>query len=228
VAVRPRGRLLLRRPALRVRRSPVLTADPYAERTHYHGHPASAVAAGRGLTFPRTSWKYADTSTAYKGGCRAGPVPSKAHPSARQAGSASRWRSAWTRPRRAVGRASSCAPPMTAPSTTATTTGPGCAATTSCTTRQFLIVRVSRSTHAAASSPVTCLLAAAIWQTCWRRASFATSPAYDAASEATPRRRCARRPPASTRQCQRTQAEAGQTDAMSHAREGSVLEVGHW
>ncbi len=48
-------------------RSPVLTSDPFGQRTYYHGHLASSIAGDRGTFSAPHAWGYADTSPAYKG-----------------------------------------------------------------------------------------------------------------------------------------------------------------
>jgi glycerophosphoryl diester phosphodiesterase len=57
-------------------RSPVLTSDPFAQRTYYHGHLASSIAGDRGTFSAPSTWGYADTSPAYKGALQgwAGPA----------------------------------------------------------------------------------------------------------------------------------------------------------
>ncbi len=48
-------------------RSPVLTSDPFGQRTYHHGHLANAVSGDRGTFGKPDWWGYADTSPAYKG-----------------------------------------------------------------------------------------------------------------------------------------------------------------
>jgi glycerophosphoryl diester phosphodiesterase len=48
-------------------RSPVLTSDPFAQRTYYHGHLASSIAGDRGTFSAPHAWGYLDASPAYKG-----------------------------------------------------------------------------------------------------------------------------------------------------------------
>ncbi len=48
-------------------RAPVLTSDPFGQRTYYHGHLANAVSGDRGTFSSAGGWGYADTSPAYKG-----------------------------------------------------------------------------------------------------------------------------------------------------------------
>jgi glycerophosphoryl diester phosphodiesterase len=48
-------------------RSPVLTSDPFGQRTYYHGHLASSIAGDRGTFCAPDAWGYADTSAPYKG-----------------------------------------------------------------------------------------------------------------------------------------------------------------
>ncbi|MCW2648501.1 MAG: glycerophosphoryl diester phosphodiesterase [Pseudonocardiales bacterium] len=48
-------------------RSPVLTSDPFGQRTYYHGHLANSIAGDRGTFSAPHTWGYADTSPAYKG-----------------------------------------------------------------------------------------------------------------------------------------------------------------
>lgn len=48
-------------------RSPVLTSDPFGQRTYYHGHLASSIAGDRGTFFAPGAWGYADSSPSYKG-----------------------------------------------------------------------------------------------------------------------------------------------------------------
>jgi glycerophosphoryl diester phosphodiesterase len=48
-------------------RSPVLTSDPFGQRTYYHGHLANSIAGDRGTFFAPDTWGYADTSPAYQG-----------------------------------------------------------------------------------------------------------------------------------------------------------------
>ena len=48
-------------------RSPVLTSDPFGQRTYYHGHLANAVCGDRGTFSSAGAWGYADTTPAYKG-----------------------------------------------------------------------------------------------------------------------------------------------------------------
>ncbi|HEY3712928.1 MAG TPA: glycerophosphodiester phosphodiesterase family protein [Jatrophihabitantaceae bacterium] len=57
-------------------RSPVLTSDPFGQRTYYHGHLASSIAGDRGSFCAPNSWGYPDTSAQYKGALQgwAGPI----------------------------------------------------------------------------------------------------------------------------------------------------------
>jgi glycerophosphoryl diester phosphodiesterase len=48
-------------------RSPVLTSDPFGQRTYYHGHLASSIAGDRGTFCTPDAWGYADTSPPYQG-----------------------------------------------------------------------------------------------------------------------------------------------------------------
>jgi glycerophosphoryl diester phosphodiesterase len=48
-------------------RSPVLTSDPFAQRTYYHGHVASSISGDRGTFCAPGAWGYPDTSARYKG-----------------------------------------------------------------------------------------------------------------------------------------------------------------
>jgi glycerophosphoryl diester phosphodiesterase len=56
-------------------RSPVLTSDPFGQRTYYHGHLANAVARDRGRFHAPEAWGYADTSPAYKGALQGWACP---------------------------------------------------------------------------------------------------------------------------------------------------------
>jgi glycerophosphoryl diester phosphodiesterase len=49
------------------RRSPMLTKDPFGQRTYDHGHLASSIAGDRGTFYAPDAWGYADTSPHYKG-----------------------------------------------------------------------------------------------------------------------------------------------------------------
>ena len=48
-------------------RSPVLTSDPFGQRTYYHGHLASSIAGDRGTFSAPHAWGYAECSPSYKG-----------------------------------------------------------------------------------------------------------------------------------------------------------------
>jgi glycerophosphoryl diester phosphodiesterase len=56
-------------------RSPVLTSDPFAQRTYYHGHLASSIAGDRGIFSSPNAWGYADTSPAYRGALQGWACP---------------------------------------------------------------------------------------------------------------------------------------------------------
>jgi glycerophosphoryl diester phosphodiesterase len=56
-------------------RSPVLTSDPFGQRTFYHGHLASAVANDRGTFCASGAWGYRDTSSSYKGALQGWACP---------------------------------------------------------------------------------------------------------------------------------------------------------
>jgi hypothetical protein len=57
-------------------RAPVLTSDPFGQRTYYHGHLANAVSGDRGTFSSAGAWGYADISPEYKGALQgwAGPI----------------------------------------------------------------------------------------------------------------------------------------------------------
>jgi glycerophosphoryl diester phosphodiesterase len=61
-------------------RSPVLTSDPFGQRTYYHGHLASSIAGDRGTFSAPHAWGYADTDASYKGALQgwASPINSAA------------------------------------------------------------------------------------------------------------------------------------------------------
>jgi glycerophosphoryl diester phosphodiesterase len=57
------------------RRSPVLTSDPFGQRTYFHGHLASSIAGDRGTFCAPGAWGYGDTSPAYKGALQGWAAP---------------------------------------------------------------------------------------------------------------------------------------------------------
>jgi glycerophosphoryl diester phosphodiesterase len=59
-------------------RSPVLTSDPFGQRTYYHGHLASSIAGDRGTFGAPGAWGYADTSPLYKGALQGWASPMSA------------------------------------------------------------------------------------------------------------------------------------------------------
>jgi glycerophosphoryl diester phosphodiesterase len=63
-------------------RSPVLTSDPFGQRTYYHGHLASSIAGDRGSFRGPDGWGYSDTSPQYKGALQGWASPIEGAPAA--------------------------------------------------------------------------------------------------------------------------------------------------
>ncbi|HYU03111.1 MAG TPA: glycerophosphodiester phosphodiesterase family protein [Jatrophihabitantaceae bacterium] len=63
-------------------RSPVLTSDPFGQRTYYHGHLASSISGDRGTFCAPDGWGYSDTSAPYKGALQGWASPINETPAA--------------------------------------------------------------------------------------------------------------------------------------------------
>ena len=59
-------------------RSPLLTCNPFRQRTYDHGHLASSIADDRGTFCAPQAWGYTDIPLPTRVRCRAGPAPSPA------------------------------------------------------------------------------------------------------------------------------------------------------
>jgi hypothetical protein len=77
VASRRRHRVFSDDPLYLSGRSPLLTCDPFRQRTYDHGHLASSIAGDRGRFCAPQAWGYTDIGPAYKGALQgwASPIP---------------------------------------------------------------------------------------------------------------------------------------------------------